>query len=101
MTMTSDAKRALAKTIRGLRQRLIDDLGQAMQGAYLLSIADPKKASLDEAARARRARLDGWVDEQVRALPAKSRAGAAERLRGEIVKDAAATRWGPLRATTV
>ena len=88
--MTSEAKRALAKAIRGLRKRLIDDLGEAMEGAYRLSI-DAKKASLDEAARVRRARLDGWIEEQVRALPAKSKAGAAERLRGDVVKDAAAT----------
>ncbi|MCA9678854.1 MAG: BREX-6 system adenine-specific DNA-methyltransferase PglX [Myxococcales bacterium] len=88
--MTSDAKRALSRTIRELRKRLLDDLGAAMNAAYKLSI-DAKKATLDESARVRRARLDGWVDEQVRALPAGKRAGAAERLRGDVVKDAAAT----------
>ena len=88
--MTSEAKRALAKTIRGLRGRLIEELGEAMERAYLLSI-DAKKAELDEAARVKRARLESAIDEQVRALPKDKQAGAAERLRGEVVKDVAAT----------
>ncbi|MBK7077254.1 MAG: BREX-6 system adenine-specific DNA-methyltransferase PglX [Myxococcales bacterium] len=88
--MTSEAKRALAKTIRGLRGRLIEELGEAMERAYLLSI-DAKKAELDEAARVKRARLESAIDEQVRALAKDKQAGAAERLRGEVVKDAAAT----------
>ncbi len=88
--MTSEAKRALAKTIRGLRGRLIEELGEAMERAYLLSI-DAKKAQLDEAARVKRARLESAIDEQVRALPKDKQAGAAERLRGDVVKDAAAT----------
>lgn len=88
--MTNEAKRALAKTIRGLRAQLIEDLGEATERAYRLSL-DAKKAKLDEAARIKRARLEGWIDEQVRALPAKSRAGAALRLRQDVVKDAAAT----------
>ncbi|MBA3538601.1 MAG: BREX-6 system adenine-specific DNA-methyltransferase PglX, partial [Deltaproteobacteria bacterium] len=87
---TSDAKRALAKTIRTLRATLIDDLGEATERAYRLSI-DGKKAQLDEAARVKRTRLETWIDEQVRALPAKGKAGAAQRLREDIVKDAAAT----------
>ncbi|MBP9202686.1 MAG: BREX-6 system adenine-specific DNA-methyltransferase PglX [Kofleriaceae bacterium] len=90
-TMTSDGKRALARAIRGLRSRLITELGDATERAYRLSVADARKAQLGEAARARRARLEGWIDEQVRALPAKARAGAAQRLLGEVVKDAAAT----------
>jgi hypothetical protein len=93
-TMTSDAKRALAKAIRGLRTRLITDLGEATERAYRLSVADAGKAQLDEAARVKRARLEGWIDEQVRALPkldAKGRAAAAQRLRDDVVKDAAAT----------
>ncbi len=90
MTMTTEAKRALSKTIRGLRARLLEDLAEATERAYRLSI-DAKRAELDEAARVKRTRLEGWIDEQVRALPAKARQGAPERLRLEVVKDAAAT----------
>ena len=85
--MTSDAKRALSRTIRELRRRLIDDLGEATERAYRLSI-DAKKASLDEASRVQRARLESWIDEQVRAS-GKRDSGA--RLRADVVKDAAAT----------
>jgi len=52
--MTSDAKRALAKTIRELREKLIlPDLREATERAYQLVI-DAKKATLSEAARAKR-----------------------------------------------
>lgn len=88
--MTDKAKQLLAKKIRELRARLIEDLGEATERAYRLSL-ESKKAKLDEAARIKRARLEGWIDEQVRALPAKGRAGAALRLRQDVVKDAAAT----------
>jgi hypothetical protein len=89
-TMTSEAKRALAKTIRGLRGRLIEELGAAMERAYLLSI-EAKVAQLDEAARVKRGRLESAIEEQVRALPKDKQAGAATRLRAEVVTDAAAT----------
>ena len=87
MTMTSEGKRALSRTIRELRKRLIDDLGEATERAYRLSI-DATKASLDEASRVRRARLEGWIDEQARAS-GKGDSGA--RLRVDVIKDAAAT----------
>ena len=52
--MTSDAKRALAKTIRELREKIIlPDLREATERAYQLAI-DAKKATLSEAARAKR-----------------------------------------------
>lgn len=90
MTMTPDAKRALSRTIRGLRTRLLDDLHKATESAYRLSLA-AKDATLSEAQRVRRERLETWIDEQVRALPKKKQAGAAERFRLEVEKDAAAT----------
>jgi hypothetical protein len=91
VTMTSEAKRALAKTIRGLRGRLIEELGAAMERAYLLSI-DAKKAQLDEAARVKRARLERAIEEQVRGHTDKgAKEAAAARLRAEVVTDAAAT----------
>ena len=58
-TMPTDAKRALAKTIRALRARLIEDLGQATEQAYRLSIADANKAHRDQAGRIKRLRLEG------------------------------------------
>ncbi|MDQ3367229.1 MAG: BREX-6 system adenine-specific DNA-methyltransferase PglX [Myxococcota bacterium] len=89
--MTPDAKRLLSKTIRELRERIIKDLRDATARAYLLSIVDAKKATLSEAARAKRARLEAWLREQTRSVPAKERPAARDRLFGELIKDAAAT----------
>ena len=90
MAMTSEAKRALSQTIRKLRQRLLDDLREATEGTYRLSI-DAGKARLSEANRIRRQRLEIWVAEQVRPLPEKSRPAAAVRAHADVIKDAAAT----------
>src|SRR5688572_30268556 len=105
--MTPEAKAKLSKTIRALRERLLDDLGDALRSEYSLAL-EAEKAKLPETRAQRRARLDAWVDEQVRALPelagkgkAKTKtktkkADAAElaavaRFRGEVVKQAAYT----------
>ena len=61
MAMTSDAKKALSSTIRGLRQRLLDDLKIATESAYRLSVR-AQDSGLDEAARTKRKRLDSWLD---------------------------------------
>ena len=90
MPMTSDAKSELSKTIRSLRKRLLDDLHTATEGVYRLSL-DVKDARLSEAARIKRERLESWVVEQTRALPEKERAGAEERFRHEVEKEAAST----------
>ena len=90
MPMTSDAKSALSKTIRGLRTRLLDDLHSATEGFYRLSL-DAKDAKLGEAARIKRERLESWIAEQTRALPEKEQAGAVERFRNEVEKEAAST----------
>ena len=90
MPMTPDAKRALSKTIRALRTRLLDDLHVATEGAYRLSIK-AKDAKLDEATRIKRERLESWIAEQVRALPKKEQLGSSERFRLEVEKDVAAT----------
>src|SRR5262249_21819373 len=66
MSMTTDAKHALATTIRSLRARLIEDFHAATEMAYRLSVHS-RDAGLDEAARARRGRLEAWIAEQVRA----------------------------------
>lgn len=66
MAMTSDEKRALATTIRGLRAHLLEALRAETERVYRLSVR-ARDAKLSEAAAARRARLEGWCREQVRA----------------------------------
>jgi hypothetical protein len=70
--MTPEAKKALSSTIRGLRQRLLEDLRLATESAYRLSV-QAQEAGLDEAARTKRQRLDNWLDEQLRAQAAGGR----------------------------
>ena len=88
--MTPEAKRTLSNTIRALRTRLLEDLHAATEGAYRLSLP-ATDAKLNESARIRRQRLESWIAEQVRALPLKEQAGASERFRLEVEKDAAST----------
>ncbi len=88
--MTPEAKRTLSKTIRELRAQIIEDLRDATERAYQLSV-DAKKATLSEAARTKRARIETWLVEQTRSLAAKERLTARERLFSELIKDAAAT----------
>lgn len=83
MTMTSEAKRALSTTIRSLRQRLLDDLKDATESAYRLSVR-ARDAGLDEASKTKRKRLETWIDEQVRAQPA----GAHNRNRDAFLREA-------------
>ncbi|UJV43994.1 BREX-6 system adenine-specific DNA-methyltransferase PglX [Streptomyces sp. AMCC400023] len=92
MPMTSDAKHALSSTIRSLRARLLEDLHAATETAYRLSV-HARDAGLDDAARARRGRLEAWVAEQLRAQgAAKSKGGrSAEDFRREAEKQAAYT----------
>jgi hypothetical protein len=96
--MTPEAKRALNATIRRLRERLLADLHDAVEQAYRLSVRSAD-ANLPEAARVRRERLEGWLEEQARAAGAGAGAGArAEalaaaraRFRREVERLAAAT----------
>lgn len=92
MSMTSDAKHALATTVRSLRARLLDDLHAATETAYRLSVPS-RDAGLDEAARARRGRLETWMAEQVRAQAAVGAKGSRskEDFRREAEKQAAYT----------
>ena len=96
MTMTPEAKKALSAAIRGLRMHLLEGLHSETEQTYLLSI-DAAKAGLDEVARERRARLEGWIDEQVRALSLRKdsdRAAAKQRLRRDAEKQVAYTLLG-------
>jgi hypothetical protein len=81
--MTPEAKKSLSSTIRGLRQRLLEDLRLAAESAYRLSVR-PQEAGLDEAARTKRKRLDSWLDEQVRAQAA----GGHRRQRDDFLREA-------------
>jgi hypothetical protein len=90
--MTSGAKHALATTIRSLRALLLEDLHAATETAYRLSVPS-REAGLDEAARARRGRLEAWMAEQVRAQAAAGaeRGRSKEDFRREAEKQAAYT----------
>ena len=73
--LTPEAKAKLARTIRDLRGTkeapngglLLKGLREAAQSTYRLSIADIDEAGLAEEQRRKRARLEAWIDEQVRA----------------------------------
>jgi len=108
--LTSEAKQLLSTTIRGLRTRLLRDLGDEAERRYRLSVPIDK-AGLDEAHHRRRERLEAWLDERVRAGGAvqatgkvadkttasrakgtdKDKAAARERFLQQAVKEAAAT----------
>jgi hypothetical protein len=92
MPMTSDAKNVLSTTIRALRARLLEDLHAATQATYRLSVPT-REAGLNEAARARRVRLEAWNNEQLRAQVAagRERDRSAEDFRREAEKQAAYT----------
>lgn len=92
MAMNPEAKRALSTTIRTLRAQLIDDLRVATETAYRLT-GNAAAAGLDEAARARRRRLEKWADEQRRAQPRAGAKGSrsAEDFYREAEKQAAYT----------
>jgi len=87
MPMTSDARRALSTTIRSLRARLLEDLHDATETAYRLSLR-PRDAGLGEAARSRRGRLESWVSEQVRAQGAGSSQGRTARSKEDFRREA-------------
>ena len=91
-TLTPEAKQLLSTTIRSLRDRLLLDIHDEADRRYRLSVPITK-AGLDEAHRRRRERLDGWLDEQVRAAKPKKKdePTTRERLLRQAEKEAAAT----------
>lgn len=64
--LTPEAKSKLSSTIRSLRDRLLTDLHNAVESTYRLSLT-LAKAGLTAEQQAKRQRLEGWLDEQVRA----------------------------------
>lgn len=85
--LTSDAKEVLRKSIRGLRSKLIEQLGDAARGEYRLDVAI-EKAKLPEARRCRRERLEAWIDTELRRATG---AKGAVRFFTQAVKEAAHT----------
>jgi len=91
--MTPEAKKALSKTIRGLRERLLEDLHAATESAYRLSVRT-QDAGLAERPKALRRRLEAWIGEQQRAEPSGRKAKTqrcADDFRREAEKQAAYT----------
>src|SRR4051794_38541226 len=94
MPMTPDAKRDLSTTIRSLRRSLLDDLHAATDAVYRLAVR-ARDAGLDDTAQKRRARLETWVAEQIRAQGVDKtndeKERTAEDFRREAEKQAAYT----------
>src|SRR5262249_3456326 len=105
MSLTPEAKKLLAETIRGtaqaaekgLRARLLRAVHDEADRRYRLAVRI-EEAGLDEAHRRRRERIEAWIDEQARAsLRKKSKDSKKEleaakaRLMAQAEKEAAAT----------
>lgn len=91
--MSPAAKSWLSDTVRGLRERLLQDLRNELQSAYRLSIP-ASRAELGEERAVKRRRLEEWLDEQARANnrgQKESVAQARERHLDSAVKLVAAT----------
>lgn len=89
-TLDPDAKEALRKTVRSLRDRLIADLHASTESEYRLSVK-AEQAGLREAQRIRRKRLEDWLEEQVRTVSPKEQKEARGRFRLQAEKEAAYT----------
>ena len=87
MVMTADAKGALSKTIRTLRERLLRDLHDETEAAYRLSIR-ARDAKLEEATRVRRGRLESWIAEQLRAQDGEGTKAKERRTAEDFRRDA-------------
>ena len=71
-TLTPEAKTALRRTIGRLRDELLLGFREAADSTYLLAVRLKPTAAgtgLREAPYERRKRLEGWIDEQIRAVP--------------------------------
>ena len=96
-TLTPEAKSLLSTTIRALRTRLIDDLTERAKADYRLGIK-AAQANLPEARRKKRALLEAWIDERVRASTSKESKSkeSADDARARFLRDAvklAAATW--------
>lgn len=85
MPLSPDSKSRLSTVIRSLRARLLSELADAVRSEYVLDLpAD--HAGLNEARSRKRARLEAWVAERVRATECSAQDALAHG-----VKEAAAT----------
>ena len=91
MAMTPEAKKALSSTIRGLRQRLLEDLRLATESAYRLTVKRIQDAGLDQASTTKRQRLENWLDEQLRVQAAGGRSRKKDDFLREAEQQAAYT----------
>ncbi len=92
--MTPEAKKLLSSTVRALRARLLGDLQAAMETEYRFAVPRARDAGLGEAAARKRARLEAWLDEQLRAQGAGGKGKQArtrEDFRREVEQQAAYT----------
>ncbi len=91
--MSSEAKTWLSGTVRKLRESLLKGLQDEVESVYRLSLP-AARAGLDEARTRQRERLEGYLDEQVRAgglVGKETREQAGRRHLAAAVKLAAAT----------
>jgi hypothetical protein len=93
ISMSATAKTWLSNTVRSLRERLLKDLGDAVESTYRMSLP-LATCGLDEERLSRRRRLEGWLAEQVRSGGRAAKEGekeARERHLKTAIKLAAAT----------
>ncbi|MBK8596377.1 MAG: BREX-6 system adenine-specific DNA-methyltransferase PglX [Holophagales bacterium] len=93
MTLIPSVRRRLSETIRDLRARLLADLHAAVVAEYRLTLP-VARSGLSEAAAIKRQRLEGFLEEKVRAGRARDAAGKEEirkRALEGAVKEAAST----------
>lgn len=88
--MTSDAKRALARPSASYAGRSSCPICARRPSARISSRSTPRRRRFPRP-RAPNARIEAWLDEQTRAVAAKARPEAKQRLFGELIKDAGAT----------
>jgi hypothetical protein len=93
MSLTPEAKKLLAETIRNLRAKLLLAIHDEADRRYRLSVP-LREAGLDEAHARRRERIEAWIDEQARAQKPKNPKelkATKDRLLAQAEKEAAAT----------
>ncbi|PZO41936.1 MAG: BREX-6 system adenine-specific DNA-methyltransferase PglX [Pseudanabaena frigida] len=81
--LTTSAKAQLSKTIRNLRDRLLNDLHNAVESAYLMG-AKLDRVTLDEERRRNRQRLEDWLAMQVKGELTLKKGRVSEKQRQEM-----------------
>jgi hypothetical protein len=92
-TLTPEAKQILSRTIRELRELLLQGLRDSAEQRYRLSLL-VARAKLPEELRKKRERLEAWLDERLRSADAKDRKAeeaVRSRFLDEALKESAAT----------